>query len=78
MTLFAGDARRDETARPQSLFLPIRLRYDDAEVDNAPATVEEIVEEDLLEEEEEGWRAARCSAAAAGAARARTPKTTAT
>jgi len=45
----------DETsARPQSSFPPIRLRYDDAEVDNALATVEEMVEEDLLEEEEEG------------------------
>jgi protein LTV1 len=45
----------DETStRPQSSFPPIRLRYDDAEVDNALATVEEIVEEDLLEEEEEG------------------------
>ena len=36
----------------QRQFPPIRLRYDDAEVENQLATVEEAVEEEALEEEE--------------------------
>ena len=52
-----GDAEGPDEgggAQQQSSFPPVRLRYDDAEVDRALETVEEMVEEDLLEEEEAG------------------------
>ena len=63
----------------QRQFPPIRLRYDDAEVENQLATVEEAVEEEALEEEEAQVGGGVGSAAAAGSAtRARTPARIAT
>ena len=51
-----GRAEKGETtASPRRLrtFPPIRLRYDEAEVENELATLEEIVEEEALRGEEE-------------------------
>ena len=55
-----GDDAGATSSHSQKEFPPIRLRYDDKEVEETLATLEEIVEEEALEEEEEeigngGW-----------------------